>query len=168
MVFLAVVALIWQWASQHPIAALVSIPSVVLGLWWLGKRERQRRLEVLDARLRDEYVPAMSPAQYEQFVGRRLEQAGWKVKPTGGVGDQGCDVLAEMRGFRCVIQCKRARAGNSAVQEVVAARHHYDAQVMAVVAMGFTEAARCLAASNGVHLLHHRELATLEKAARIP
>ena len=168
MVFLAVVALVWQWASENPRLALVVIPSAVAALYFLGRHERRKQQAILDARLLDEHVPSMSPTEYEQFTARQLERAGWTVRHIGRTGDQGCDVLAELRGFRAVVQCKLARAGNSAVQEVVGARRHYDAQVMAVVALSFTEAARSLAASNGVHLLHHSALSTLERAARIP
>lgn len=110
----------------------------------------------------------MSPTEYERFVARLLEQAGWSVKHVGRTGDQGCDVLAELRGFKAVVQVKKCRAGNSAVQEVVAARQHYGAQILVVVALGFTPAARQLAASNGVHLMFHGELGGLERAARIP
>ena len=42
-------------------------------------------------------------------------------------------------------------------------------QIAVVVApCGFTASAQELAASNGVHLLHHSALSTLERAARIP
>lgn len=171
MVVLAGVALLWQWAADNPRWALVVIPSVIAGVWWLGKREREKQQAVLDARLRDEHVPSMSPREYEQFAARQLERAGWSVLHVGRQGDQGCDVLADLRGFKLVVQCKlyRGRCGNDAVQQVVGARRHYDAQVMAVVApAGFTRSAEQLAASNGVHLLHHTELAGLERAARIP
>ena len=102
---------------------------------------------------------------------RQLERAGWKVLHCGKNGDQGCDVLAELRGFRAVVQCKlyRKRCGDEAVQQVAGARRHYNAHVMAVVCPAdFTAAAQQLAASNGVHLLHHSALATLEGAARSP
>jgi HJR/Mrr/RecB family endonuclease len=168
MVFLAVVALIWQWASEHPLMALFVIPSTVVALALIGRHERLKQQAILDARMKDEHVPSMSPIEFERFVARQLEKAGWKVVHCGRPGDQGCDVLAELRGFKAVVQCKLCRAGNGAVQEVVGARMFYGAQVMAVVALGFTEAARSLASSNGVHLLHYSELGRLERNARIP
>jgi restriction system protein len=52
---------------------------------------------------------------------------------------------------QCKLYCGK-RCGNAAVQEVVAARHPYNAQIMVVVCpAGFTPVARALAASNGVH-----------------
>ena len=171
MVALAAVALLWQWSAESPRLALIVIPAVIGGLWWLGKREREKQQAVLDAHLRDEHVPDMSPREYELFTARQLERAGWKVTHCGRAGDQGCDVVAELRGFRAVVQVKlyRTKVSNSAVQEVVATRRHHDAQIMAVVApAGFTRSAEQLAASNGVHLLHHSALVGLERAARIP
>ena len=171
MVAIAAVTLIWQWSADNPSLALIAIPSTIVGLWWLGKHEREKQQAILDARLQDEHVPSMSPREYEQFVARQLERAGWKVTHCGRPGDQGCDVVAELKGFRLVVQVKlyRTKVSNSAVQEVVATRRHHDAQIMAVVApAGFTRSAEQLAASNGVHLLHHSALASLERAARIP
>jgi restriction system protein len=109
----------------------------------------------------------MSPLEYEQFVARQLKAAGWSVEHTGRTGDQGCDVLAELRGIRAVVQVTKARAGNGKVQEVIGARHHYGAQIMVVVALGFTPAARQLAHSNGVHLMFHGELGKLACAAKV-
>ncbi|MDE2455667.1 MAG: restriction endonuclease [Burkholderiales bacterium] len=161
----------YVFVRDHPAAAAFLIPYAV----WAGVhteiRARRRREEVADARLRDEHIPSMSPLEYEQFVARRLAAVGWAVRHVGRAGDQGCDVLAELRGFRAVVQVKlyRKPAGNDAVQQVVAARRHYDAQIMAVVCpAGFTGPAQVLAASNGVHLLHHTALAGLALAARIP
>jgi HJR/Mrr/RecB family endonuclease len=171
MVLLAAVALLWQWASENPWLAAFAIPSVLVAAYALGRMELDRRQAITDARLRDEHVPSMSPREYEQFTARQLERAGWKVLHVGKTGDQGCDVLAELRGFKAVLQCKlyRKRAGNDAVQQAVAARRHYSAQIVAVVApAGFTRSAVELAESNGVHLLHHTALAGLERAARIP
>ena len=171
MVFFAVVALIWQWSAENPRLALVVIPSVIAGLWWPGKHEREKQQTILDARVRDEHVPSMSPREYEQFTARQLERAGWKVLHCGRPGDQGCDVLAELRGFRLVVQAKKyaKAAGNTAVQEVISTRRHNNAQIMAVVCpCGFTKSARELAATNGVRLLHHSALGTLEGLARIP
>ena len=132
---------------------------------------RKQKAAAVAERLRDEHVPSMSPTEYEQFAARQLERAGWAVKHCGRTGDQGADVIAELRGFKAVCQVKlyRSRCGNQAVQEAVGARKHYGAQIMVVVApSGFTRSAVELAASNGVHLLHHTALVGLERAARIP
>ncbi len=162
---------VWNLAAAYPVAFAVTAPLAVLLAVRLEMRARKLKRDAIDQRLRDEHVPSMSPVEYEQFTARQLERTGWKVRHVGQQGDQGCDVVAELRGFRAVIQAKhyRVKVGNSAVQEIAAARRFYDAHVMAVVAPnGFTAAAQALAESNGVHLLHHSALPTLEALARIP
>ena len=70
-------------------------------------------------------------------------------------------MLAHRRGRTLVVQCKlyRKPVGNTAVQEVAAARLHQRADMAAVVSNApFTPAARQLARTTGVHLLHHEQL----------
>lgn len=162
---------VWHVASEYPWQFALLAPLLVWALLHVQQHERERRWALLDARLRDQHVPSMSPHEYEQFTARQLERAGWTVRHVGRQGDQGADVVAELKGFRLVVQCKlyRKRCGNSAVQEITAARRHYGAQVMAVVCpAGFTPSAQALAHSNGVHLLHHTGIPSLERLARIP
>ncbi|ACA18762.1 restriction endonuclease [Methylobacterium sp. 4-46] len=102
---------------------------------------------------------------YERYCAALLERAGWAARATRASGDQGADVIAEQRGVRLVLQCKRYTkpVGNAAVQEVVAARSYWSADWAAVVSnAGFTPAARKLAAATDVLLLHHDDLAVLE------
>lgn len=149
-------------AIKYPLVAAIS----VIFLYFLGAHLQKRsftRALTADVRL-------LSPIEYEQHCAAVLQNAGWQVKSTPRQ-DQGVDVIAELRGTRAVIQCKKysRRAGNSAVQQIVAGRRHYGGTVAAVVApSGYTRSACELAASNGVHLLHHSQLAGLEKIARIP
>jgi restriction system protein len=79
--------------------------------------------------------------------------------------DQGVDVVAEKDGCRVVLQCKLyARpVGNKAVQETAAGRAYEQADYGAVVTNHkYTLAAEQLAATNGVLLLHYRDLPDLE------
>ena len=102
---------------------------------------------------------------YERFCATLLERAGWQASMTGGSGDQGADILAQKRGTRLVVQCKRYSkpVGNAAVQEAAAAGRHWSAHKAAVVSnAGFTPAARKLAGTTGVLLLHHDDLAELD------
>ena len=90
-----------------------------------------------------------------------LRKAGWNAQVTGASGDQGTDVLARRGKRSLVLQCKlySKPVGNSAVQQVAAARAHHRADFAAVVSNAdFTPQARQLAATNDVFLLHHEEL----------
>lgn len=104
---------------------------------------------------------------YERFCAERLRLAGWQARPTQASGDQGADVIAERDGTRLVVQCKRygKPVGNGAVQEAAAAARHWSAEMAAVVSnAGFTPAARKLALTTGVLLLHHDDLGDLHPA----
>ena len=142
--------------------------------WPLIGREIQRRLELAasapfvadvaqagpasDPRVFD---PLMQPGDYERHCAMLLRMSGWDTRVTGASGDQGTDVLARRGSRTLVVQCKlyRRPVGNGAVQEVAAARLHQRADLAAVVSNApFTAAARQLARSTGVHLLHHEQL----------
>jgi restriction system protein len=111
------------------------------------------------------FSPDMDPIEYEQMVANSLADLGWQTRLTKASGDQGIDVIAEMRGKRVVIQCKRyaSSIGNSAVQEAFAGKTFENADHAAVVSNAeFTRSARQLADTTHVMLLHHDELSKLE------
>jgi restriction endonuclease Mrr len=130
------------------------------------RRTNERTVEAL--RLSSANVPftsELSPTEYEGFCANELRMAGWAVRLTPVVGDQGVDLIAEKEGVRVAIQCKRysRSVGNKAVQEIAAGRMHHNASYGAVVSNSrFTEAAKALASSNGISLLHHKDLSRLE------
>jgi restriction system protein len=67
-------------------------------------------------------------------------------------------------GVDAVVQCKwyQNAVGNKAVQEIVAARTHYGVRNAIVVSKsGYTDAARELANTNAVCLIHHDEIPDL-------
>ncbi len=73
-------------------------------------------------------------------------------------------IIAKKNGVVLVLQCKLwdTPVGNKAVQEIAAARGHYFANGAAVVSnQSYTAAAKVLAQSNRVLLLHHSDLEKL-------
>ncbi len=107
------------------------------------------------------FDPRMAPTDYELHCALLLRSAGWDAQTTVASGDQGTDVIARRGGITLVLQCKlySQPVGNSAVQEISAARLHQQADYAAVVSnASYTPAARQLAMTNGVYLLHHEEL----------
>ncbi|HEY8064714.1 MAG TPA: restriction endonuclease [Methylosinus sp.] len=118
-----------------------------------------------------QYSEAMSPEDYEHFCAALLREARWSARVTRLSGDQGVDVVAEKRGRRIVVQCKKYSkpVGNRAVQEIVAAIAHEAAERgIVVAAKGYTASAVQLAASNEVLLLHHSELTKIDRLLRRP
>jgi len=114
-------------------------------------------------------VEGLSPSAFEAHCARLLAAQGWSARTTALTGDQGADIIAEKGGTRLVVQCKLlARpVGNKAVQEAHAAKTHFGAARAAVVSNAdFTRSARDLAASTGILLLHHTQLAEIDRLLR--
>jgi restriction system protein len=100
--------------------------------------------------------------EYERYCAEALRRAGWDARLTTVTGDQGTDIIAARDGKRVVVQCKfySTPVGNKAVQEAAAARLHERAdQAIVVSNAAYTKAARQLAGTTGVLLLHHDDLA---------
>jgi len=108
----------------------------------------------------------MSPEEFEHYCADVLRQMKWQARVTQASADQGVDIVADKRGIRIVIQCKKYSkpVGNRAVQEIVAAIAHEEAQQGVVVTTSdYTPAAKKLAASNEVLLLHHSDLPKIDR-----
>ena len=130
--------------------------------WPLVARDLDRRLERAATRGRiAAFDPGMDPGDYEKHCALLLRKAGWAAQVTEPGADQGTDVIARRGKRSMVLQCKLygRPVGNSAVQQIAAARAHHRADLAAVVSNAdFTLRARQLAATNGVYLLHHEQL----------
>ena len=90
-----------------------------------------------------------------------LTQRGWDTHTTPITGDQGADLIATRGPIKLIIQCKdyKSNVGNSAVQEVHAAKSYFEGNLAAIVARkGYTKAAKSLAKSLDVMLLTIEQL----------
>ncbi len=155
--FLGLAAPYWP----HP-PALVFMTLALFGLLHLT-------VLVFDQVSQAQFDANMTPEQYEHYCAALLRETRWAARVTPASGDQGVDIVAEKRGARIVVQCKKYSkpVGNRAVQEVVAAIAHVDAERGVVVAPnGYTRAAERLAASNRVLLLHHSQLHAIDRLLR--
>ena len=138
------------------------------------ERGRDRIARLIDERVEaeaqgesgfDGFSEEMTPTEFETFCAEELQRAGWDASVTMQSRDQGVDVIAEKNGMRVVLQCKLyARpVGNKSVQEAAAGRAHEKAHRGAVVTNNsYTPSAEQLAATNGILLLHYRDLENLE------
>jgi restriction system protein len=86
---------------------------VMLGL----KIEQRRRRRLLAA----ESVSALTPSEFEAYVGLLFRKAGYRVRRTGGSGDAGVDLVVHRGGRTTVVQCKRyeENVGPSTVRELI-------------------------------------------------
>lgn len=119
-------------------------------------------LEFEEDRLSDDIdIEGLTPEGFEILCCKILTESGWKANLTSATGDQGADVIAQKRQMRLVLQCKlyNSAVGNKAVQEVLAAKAFYGAQIGAVVCVrGYTRAAKQLAKASDIALLTLPEL----------
>jgi restriction system protein len=110
-------------------------------------------------------APAVSTSRdgdaFEKQCGVVFRKSGFETQHSGRSGDQGADLIARKGNLTVVVQCKcyQGPVGNSAVQEVAAARKFFDANRAIVVAeRGFTRSARQLAHKLDVHLVSYKSL----------
>lgn len=118
----------------------------------------------------DTLPPDASPTDYEQYCADILRRHGWSAVTTATTGDQGIDIIAEKGGLRVVLQCKKysGSVGNEAVQQAIAGGIFGQADKAAVVSPApYTISAQQLASAAGVLLLHHSQLADLDRLCRI-
>ncbi|AGB40842.1 putative endonuclease related to Holliday junction resolvase [Halobacteroides halobius DSM 5150] len=106
-------------------------------------------------------IDKMTGLEFEKFLGVLFSKQGYQAEVTQASNDQGADLLIKRssklfwRKNKTVIQAKRYKnnVGNSAVQEVVAAKAHYNCKsAMVITNSKFTAAAKKLAISNKVKL----------------
>jgi restriction system protein len=117
-----------------------------------------------------QYSNDFSSRDFEVFCGDLLKDKGWKVQLGKGVQDQGIDLLCEKAEKTVCIQCKMFSqpVGNSAVQEAYAGKGFSGANIAAVVSnAAYTPAAKKLASTNGVLLLHYDDLRDLDSLTGI-
>nr|WP_245403023.1 restriction endonuclease [Peribacillus muralis] len=103
----------------------------------------------------------MDGVQFRYFLAALFKHIGYKVKTTQASSDYGADILIVKEDKKIVIQAKRylKKVGIKAVQEITAAKSHYEANNAWVVTNSFfTNRAIELAKSNGVRLLIEENL----------
>ena len=106
-------------------------------------------------------VDDMSGEEYERYCGEIIKTMNnvKKIQYTPITNDYGADIIAYSNdGTKAVIQCKRykGKVNNTAVQEVVAALAHYNADKAIIMTNStLTENARLLAKENGVKVIEN-------------
>jgi restriction system protein len=120
----------------------------------LRKRQRYHKSGIAD-------IDRMSGREFEEYLRILFVKLGYQVRMTSYTGDYGGDLIARKDGDAVVIQAKRykKRVGVRAVQEVTAAKGHYNCPKARIVTNSYyTEQACTLAKSNGVELWNRDDL----------
>lgn len=112
-----------------------------LSLWWQRSQTRQSIpfTEVAD-------LQALSPSDFEKYVGQIFRQKGYRVKLRGSKGDLGVDLeLTKPGGKRAIVQCKRYQntVGPKVVRELYGTLiHERAAHAFLVTTANISDAAR--------------------------
>lgn len=100
--------------------------------------------------------------QFEKLIAALFEGSGYAVERRGGgKADGGIDLITEVDGSRCAVQCKHWKSwkcGVSVVRELVGAMTHEQIPQGYLIASGFTEEAKALAAEHGIALVNRVRL----------
>ena len=144
---------------------------------WLKRIDQKERAIfddlLVDAHRYEQYqkeMPEMDGFQFEEYVASLMVANGYEnVKVTKKSGDFGADIVAEKQDVKYVVQCKyyTSQVGIESVQQIYAAKIHYDAHV-AIVATNsvFTKAAQTLATNVGVVLWDGEDIIKMANAKR--
>ncbi len=128
--------------------------------------EQATSSKILAERPHQEFDDNMTATEFEHYRAEELRRSGWAARVTMASRDQGVDVIAEKEGVSIVVRCKlyKSPVGNKAVQEIVAARTHENADYGIVVTNNsFTSSANELANTNEILLLHYRDLSRVDE-----
>ena len=122
------------------VATLVFIWLILL--WRSYRRQPQTAVPILTVA----ELYALSPGDFEVYVGQLFRQKGYRVKLRGGSGDLGVDVeLRKRDGKKAVVQCKRYRTtvGSETVRELYGTLiHERAAHAFLVTTADISDAAR--------------------------
>lgn len=174
LVFLTALTVIWLayrtvadpiWLAYLPIIALefldllqaASVATLVfiwlILLWRSYRQQPQTAVPVLTVA----QLYALSPGEFEAYVGQLFRQKGYRVKLRGGSGDLGVDVeLLKRDGKKAVVQCKRYRTtvGSETVRELYGTLiHEHAAHAFLVTTADISDAARAWARRKPITLI---------------
>ncbi len=124
----------------------------------------QRNLSIDD-------LDTLSGYEFEVFLSQLYVGMGYTVESTNLSHDQGADLVLTKFGEKTVVQAKRYSnsVGNKAIQEIVAAKAYYGAQIGIVVTTStFTSSAIELAEANNIQLIDRIKLAKMINSTYSP
>lgn len=101
-------------------------------------------------------IDEMTGREFEEYLRVLFLERGYGVRLTKKTGDYGVDLVLSSKNRKIIVQAKRYKknVGIKAVQEISAAKNHYQADECWVVTNShFTDPARNLAKSNQVRLV---------------
>lgn len=114
-------------------------------------------------------IDRMSGERFEEYLKACFEIKGYNVELTNKSHDYGADLVCTNRKEKLIVQAKRynGKVGNSAIQEIVAAKAFYKAdKCMVATNSFFTPSAIKLAKANDVELWDRNNILSMSKGIR--
>lgn len=124
----------------------------------------ERKISGNQRNLSIEDLDTLSGYEFEVFLSQLYSGMGYTVESTNLSHDQGADLVITKFGEKTVVQAKRYSnsVGNKAIQEIVAAKAYYAAELGIVVTTStFTSSAIELAQANNIQLIDRIKLAKM-------
>ena len=106
-------------------------------------------------------IDKMTGIEFEHYLKVQFEKLGYRVSLTPARGDYGADLILSKDGEKIAVQAKRhtQKVSNKAVQEVVAAIHHYKCnRGMVITNSVYTSNAIHLAKDCGIELWDRKKI----------
>ena len=152
----------WHYTKRPEIGVFIGtmlsgITLLIAMYQWLNYREK-----IVNSGIAE--IDRMDGQRFEVFLQEFLRRKGFRVRLTPVTADYGADLVLEKNGVRLVVQAKRwqGTVGIEAVQQVIGAIKHYQAQKGLVITNSyFSDNAKKLALSNQVLLWDRDKLIEL-------
>lgn len=128
------------------------------------KRKKGKEIAKLISIFNISQVDLLSGVEFENLLFELFKGLGFSVTLTKATGDYGADLLAKREGKLFVIQakCYSKTVGAHAVQEILGAKKHYNADGAMVVSNNyFSKEAKIIALENDIKLLDRSDLTNL-------
>ncbi len=97
---------------------------IATGVTWSWALHVERAQNAAGKRL--EELQSLNPDAFEEWVGARFRDQGYRVEVAGAQGDHGIDLVVSRAGERAIVQCKNYRAwsvGEPVLRDLFGAMH---------------------------------------------
>lgn len=150
------------------IFAVVIIGAGIAGIIHEAKKKRDDELLMNAAS-----ISALSPTEFERYVGLLFKKQNYHVKHIGGKGDRGVDLRIEKEKDRAVVQCKCYRVDRPIGPDIIRELHgtlarERAARAYLVTTSSFTPGAIQEAQAANIILIDGKRLAAKAKQLGMP
>lgn len=161
LAWLVILPAIYTWleTTSFFLAFIVFIIPFVIIILILRIRKNRREQRLMQSGIYD--IDKMKGVQFEQYLSVLFKSLGYESTVTKASGDYGADLILIKNNKKIVIQAKRysKNIGIRAVQEIRAAKDHYQANEAWVVSnQAYTRSAIELSKTSNVKLIGREQL----------